>query len=63
MEVDTQLIDWVEALITSRFVELERHADAEHEALGQALLRFSREWLRFHLVNRLKSLDFLLTFC
>jgi DNA repair protein RecO (recombination protein O) len=62
LEVDTQLIDWVDALITSRFAELECHATDEHEALGQALLRFSREWLRFHLVNRLKSLDFLLTF-
>ncbi|MDR0347197.1 MAG: DNA repair protein RecO [Coriobacteriales bacterium] len=62
LDVDIPLIDWVEALITTRFIELERHADAEHELLGEALLKFAREWLRFHLVNRLKSLDFLLTF-
>jgi DNA repair protein RecO (recombination protein O) len=57
---DAQLIRWAEALIISRFVDLERYGDAEHADLGRALLDFAREWLRFHLVNRLKSLDFLL---
>jgi DNA repair protein RecO (recombination protein O) len=57
----TQLITWVDALLTSRFVELETYVDAKHADLGRALLEFAREWLRFHLVSRLKSLDFLLS--
>jgi DNA repair protein RecO (recombination protein O) len=61
-DTDAQIINWAEVLITSRFIDLEAYADAKHEALGRALLEFSREWLRAHLVNRLKSLDFLLTF-
>ena len=60
--IDPQLIEWVELLIASRFVDLERYADAEHESLGRALLEFSREWIRFHVVRQLKSLDFLLGF-
>ncbi|MDR2587236.1 MAG: DNA repair protein RecO [Coriobacteriales bacterium] len=59
--VAPSLIDWAEVLITSRFVELERYADAEHAATGLALLEFARDWLRAHLVPRLKSLDFLLS--
>jgi DNA repair protein RecO (recombination protein O) len=58
--VDTQLIEWAAILITSKFVDLEQYANTEYEALGVTLLGFSRDWLRFHLVNRLKSLDFLL---
>jgi DNA repair protein RecO (recombination protein O) len=58
--IDAQLVEWAATLITSRFVDLERYADAEHEELGTALLTFSRDWLRHHLVPRLKSLDFLL---
>jgi DNA repair protein RecO (recombination protein O) len=60
--VNAQLIEWAEALITSRFVDLLVYANAEYEALGRRLLEFSREWVRFHLVPRLKSLDFLLSF-
>ncbi|MDR1184384.1 MAG: DNA repair protein RecO [Coriobacteriales bacterium] len=59
---DAQLIRWAEVLITSKFVDLECYGDEEHAGLGRALLDFAREWLRFHLVNRLKSLDFLLSF-
>jgi DNA repair protein RecO (recombination protein O) len=59
--IDASLIDWAEALITSRFVDLERYATFEHEALGATLLTFARDWLRSHLIPRLKSLDFLLS--
>jgi recombinational DNA repair protein (RecF pathway) len=59
--VASSLIGWAEVLITSRFTELERYADAEHAATGLALLEFARDWLRAHLVPRLKSLDFLLS--
>jgi DNA repair protein RecO (recombination protein O) len=58
---NAQLITWVDALLTSRFVELETYADAKHADLGRTLLEFAREWLRCHLVSRLKSLDFLLS--
>jgi DNA repair protein RecO (recombination protein O) len=61
LDIDAQLIDWADALIASRFADLERYANAEHGDLGRALLNFAREWLRFHLTPRLKSLDFLLT--
>jgi DNA repair protein RecO (recombination protein O) len=60
--ISTHLIEWTEVLITSRFVDLESFADQEHTALGVRLLEFSREWVRFHLVPRIKSLDFLLSF-
>jgi DNA repair protein RecO (recombination protein O) len=60
--IDAQLIDWADVLITGRFKDLEGYGDAQHEALGRALLMFAREWLRAHLVPRLKSLDFLLSF-
>jgi DNA repair protein RecO (recombination protein O) len=59
--IDPALIDWVQTLITSRFSELERYATAEYQELGSTLLTFAREWLRHHLVPRLKSLDFLLS--
>jgi DNA repair protein RecO (recombination protein O) len=60
-QLDASLVAWAEVLITSRFIELERYATPEHESLGYVLLEFAREWLRAHLVPRLKSLDFLLT--
>jgi DNA repair protein RecO (recombination protein O) len=60
--IDAQIIEWAEVLITSRFSDLEAYADGEHEALGKALLEFSREWVRHQMVPRLKSLDFLLSF-
>ena len=60
--IDAQIIEWAEVLITSRFVSIEAYADGEHEAVGHLLLEFAREWARFHLVKRLKSLDFLLDF-
>ncbi|MDR1015686.1 MAG: DNA repair protein RecO [Coriobacteriales bacterium] len=59
---DARLVGWAEVLLNGRFGDLERHADGEHAALGRELLAFSREWLRFHLVDRLRSLDFLLNF-
>ena len=60
--IDPQVIEWAKVLLTERFRDLERFADNEHEALGRELLGFIREWIRFHLVKRLKSLDFLLGF-
>jgi DNA repair protein RecO (recombination protein O) len=57
---ELQLIHWAEALITSRFADLECYGDEEHAVLGIVLLEFAREWLCAHLVNHLKSLDFLL---
>lgn len=60
--IDPQVIEWAKVLLMERFRDLERYADAEHEALGRELLGFIREWVRFHLVKRLKSLDFLLGF-
>jgi DNA repair protein RecO (recombination protein O) len=57
---DARFVFWAEVLITGRFVDLERYADEAHAQLARELLLFSREWIRFHLVNRLKSLDFLL---
>ncbi len=64
---EPQLIEWAEVAITSRFKDLEtcdlaRTKDTSCDDLGQALLVWVREWIRFHLVNRLKSLDFLITF-
>lgn len=58
---NTQLIDWAEVLMTSRFIELEAYADAKHQSLGIRLLEFARDWTRHHLVPRLKSLDFLIS--
>jgi DNA repair protein RecO (recombination protein O) len=58
--IDSSLITWAEVLITSRFIELEPYATPTYESLGPALLNFAREWLRFHLVSRLRSLDFLI---
>jgi DNA repair protein RecO (recombination protein O) len=58
--LDASLIGWAELLITSRFIDLEPYATPAHEPLGVALLIFAREWLRSHLIGRLKSLDFLL---
>ena len=60
--IGRQIIDWASVLISSRFVDLKAYADSAHEALGRALLEFTREWIRFHLVRHLKSLDFLLSF-
>ena len=60
--IDSQVIAWAQTLLTGRFVDLVPYADSEHEALGRALLEFTREWIRFYLVKRLKSLDFLLSF-
>jgi len=60
--VESQIIQWADVLITSRFVDLEGYADDAHEELGYMLLGFAREWIRYHLVRRLKSLDFLLSF-
>jgi DNA repair protein RecO (recombination protein O) len=53
--LDASLMDWAEALITSRFVDLEQYADATHKALGERLLGFACEWARFHLSLRLKA--------
>ncbi|HBT95628.1 MAG TPA: DNA repair protein RecO [Coriobacteriia bacterium] len=66
-QIDPQLVEWAEVLITGRFKDLERHellCNGEElcDDLGQILLEWTREWIRFHLVSRLKSLDFLLSF-
>jgi DNA repair protein RecO len=60
--MDAQLLGWANTLVISRFKDLERFADQSHQQLGQVLLEFSRDWLRCHLLPRLKSLDFLLSF-
>lgn len=65
--IDSQLVEWAEVLITGRFRDLEEHellrdGTALCDDLGRLLLEWSRDWIRFHLVNRLKSLDFLLSF-
>jgi DNA repair protein RecO len=60
--MDAQLLGWANTLVVSRFKDLERFADQQHQQLGRVLLEFSRDWLRCHLLPRLKSLDFLLSF-
>jgi DNA repair protein RecO (recombination protein O) len=65
--LDPKMIEWASVLITGRFKDLEIHAlvaedSAACDDLGQILLEWTREWIRFHLVNRLKSLDFLISF-
>ncbi|MDR2196598.1 MAG: DNA repair protein RecO [Coriobacteriales bacterium] len=59
--IDAAIIDWARILLASRFSELEGYATAKYQELGNTLLTFAREWLRHHLVGRLKSLDFLLS--
>lgn len=60
--LDGLVVKWAQVLITSRFVDLMAYADEKHRQLGMILLGFAREWVRFHLVRRLKSLDFLMSF-
>lgn len=60
--LDAQLLAWANTLLVSRFKDLERFGGQEYQQLGRVLLEFSREWLRCHLLPRLKSLDFLLSF-
>ncbi|MDR1422141.1 MAG: DNA repair protein RecO [Coriobacteriales bacterium] len=53
-------IEWIRALIGSRFIDLEPLAHGEESQAGPGLLRLAGEWLSIHLNIRLKSLDFLL---
>jgi len=60
--VDARLAQWTETLISSRFIDLEHFTGEDYSELGNAMLKFTREWIAFHIVKRLKSLDFLLNF-
>ena len=60
--INAQVLEWVDVLITGRFIDITPFANAEHRALGELILGFAGEWISYHLVRRLKSLDFLLGF-
>ena len=60
--LDTQLAYWIEILISSKFIDLEQFRGTSYSSLGKLLLRFTRNWICYHVVKRLKSLDFLLSF-
>ena len=62
-----QISSWIETLLSSRFAELARcsgtdFTQAQCRSLGISLLTFANNWICFHMVRRLKSLDFLLSF-
>ena len=60
--LDSMIIEWAEILISSKFSEIEACVGAENVKLGGLLLGFTRDWVCFHMVKRLKSLDILLSF-
>ena len=60
--ISAQVVLWAQTLILSRFSEIKAFTNAEYRALGGSMLSFSRDWICFHVVKRLKSLDILLSF-
>jgi len=61
-KLDTQIVAWTQTLISSRFSEIEAFTGAEYRTLGAPMLGFARNWVCFHVVKKLKSLDILLSF-
>jgi recombinational DNA repair protein (RecF pathway) len=57
-DCDAQLLIWIRLLLYSRFNELQDYLDEAHAELGRLLLDFARDWVRTHIVFRLRALDF-----
>jgi DNA repair protein RecO (recombination protein O) len=58
--VEPELFDWLVLLIRSRFDDLAQYAVTENRAIGRVLLVFARDWIRAHVAQRNRSVDFLL---
>jgi len=56
----TPVYDWIELLIGSRFSELAACTGDENSGTGRMLLEFARDWMRTHVTQTNRSVDFLL---